>query len=403
MKKKLIIALVVLIVLLLGVWVYLLLNGAPASVTEFRENIFGKPAAVIPVSTPTQGEVPLEDGEGSATSRTLPIKSTLVKLTDRPVAGATFATTSEGAVVRYAVKGTGHVYDVSLTTGTENRISNRVIPQTVEVAWSPVGTRAVFTTDVGGKKGDTFLTTLTTTDAGALWLDSEKIGSLANAAFSQAGDELFYTETIENGYTRAFARNVRSGTIQTLFTVPFGENTVLWDLWKTASTSVHYVYTKPASGFNGYLYSIAGNALSKVDSAKNLSALRTDSAVVIINKDSGGGPYSLLLNTRSGRGDFLSIQTLKEKCGGYDTVVWCGTSVNAQDENFPIAWYQGTLSYADSLYKLDTRTGQSALVLDPETLAREQIDITNLTVSPEGPVIFKNKKDDSLWLFNPAQ
>ncbi len=403
MKKKLIITLIVLILLLLGVWIYLLLNGAPKSVTEFRENIFGTAPSVAPVPTPTSNETPITIDESAGTPRTLPIKSQLVKLTDRPVAGATFATTSEGQVIRYAVKGTGHVYEISLTTGTENRISNRVIPQTVDVTWSPFGTRALFMTDKGGVKGDTFLTTLTKNDTGEAWLDSEKMTFSDNVAFSTVGDELFYSETTGNGNTTGFARNLRTNTTQTLFTVPFGENTILWDLWKSTSSSTHYVYTKPAIGFNGYLYTITKNGLSKIDGEKNLSALRIDSDTLIVNKNSGKGSYSLLLTMQNGMGNFLSIQTLKEKCAGYDTTIWCGSSVNAQDDSFPIAWYQGTVSYADSLYKIDTRNGQSFLALDPETLSRERIDITDLMVSSEGPVIFKNKKDDSLWLFNPPQ
>ena len=98
----------------------------------------------------------------------------------------------------------------------------------------------------------------------------------------------------------------------------------------------------------------------------------------------------------------LSIQVVKEKCGGLD-VIWCGTAPEAASTDFPVSWYQGTVSYADSLYTVNKRTGRSQKILDPETLSRERIDITDLMVSKDGPVIFKNKKDDSLWLFNPPR
>ncbi len=401
MKKKLIITLVALIVILLGVWIYLLLNGAPKSITEFRDNIFGKAGPATAPTTPRIDTTSTETDDDAVGPRTIAVKTQLVKLTDRPVAGATFATTSEGSVVRYAVKGTGHVYEISLVTGIENRISNRVMPQTVEAIWSPFGTRALFITDAGGRLGDAFLTTLTVNDVGETWLDSEKISTIENGAFSATGDDLLYTERTSDGGTRALARNLRTGIVKTLFTVPFGENVVLWDLWKETSSSTHYVYTKPASGFNGYLYGVKGTTLTKIDGEKNLSALRIDSDILMVNKNSGKGPYSMLLNTRTGTGDFLSIETLREKCGGYLSTIWCGTSVDAANENFPIAWYQGIVTYADSLYKIHTETGRSQMVLDPETLSRERIDITDLHVSPDGPVLFKNKKDDSLWLFNP--
>ncbi len=400
MKNKLIIILVVLILLLGGVWVYLLLNGAPKSITDLRDNIFGKATtiAVAPSQTPpVETVVPDEN-----TPRTVPTKAQLVKLTERVTAGATFASTSAGVVVRYAVKGTGHVYEINLESGVETRISARVLPQVVEARWSPLGTRAILITDDSGLRGDTFLATLMTNNSGETLFDTEKIEAVENSAFTSAGDQLLYTQKNASGGTTGFSRNLRTGAVAELFSVPFGEGTMLWETWSTGS-STHYIYTKPALGFMGYLYALEKGGLRKVDSAYTLTALRTDTDTLIVNKRTGGGPYGLLLDMKKGTGNFLSIQTLSEKCGGVGDTVWCGTAQEASSESFPIDWYQGVVTFADSLYRIDRRTGDAKFVLDPETASRERIDITDISVSPQGPILFKNKKDDSLWLFNPPK
>jgi len=399
MKNKLIIILVVLILLLGGVWVYLLLNGAPKSVADLRDNIFGKATtiAVAPSQTsPIETVVPDDN-----TPRTVPTKAQLVKLTDRITAGATFASTSAGVVVRYVVKGTGHVYEINLESGKETRISGRVLPQVVEAHWSPLGTRAILITDDSGLPGDTFLATLQVNNSGEMLFDTEKIGAIENTAFTSAGDQLLYTQKNAGGGTTGFSRSLRTGAIAELFSVPFGESAMLWDTWVAGTSTLHYIYTKPALGFMGYLYALEKGGLRKVDSAYTLTALRTDHDTFIVNKRTGGGPYGLLLDMKKGTGNFLSIQTLSEKCGGVGDTVWCGTVQDAVSESFPIDWYQGAVTFADSLYRIDKRTGDAKFILDPEVVSRERIDITDLIVSENGPIIFKNKEDDALWLFNP--
>ncbi len=402
MKNKLIIILVVLILLLGGVWVYLLLNGAPKSITDLRDNIFGKATtiAVAPSQTPPVETVVPDDNA----PRTVPTKAQLVKLTDRVTAGATFASTSAGVVVRYVVKGTGHVYEINLESGKETRISGRVLPQVVEAHWSPLGTRAILITDAGGLRGDTFLATLQVNNSGEMLFDTEKIGAVENTAFTSAGDQLLYTQKNASGGTTGFSRSLRTGAIAELFSVPFGESTMLWDTWVAGTSTLHYIYTKPALGFMGYLYALEKTGLRKTDSGKGFSALRINHDILIVNRNSGGTPHSLLIDTNQGVAKLLpSIQTLSEKCGGVGDTVWCGTAQDAISESFPIDWYQGVVTFADSLYRIDRRTGDAKFVLDPETVSRERIDITDISVSPQGPILFKNKKDDSLWLFNPPK
>ncbi len=401
MKKILIIVLLILILLLGGVWAYLLLNGAPENIADIRNNIFGTAPDVVP---PTPGEpidIPVEP-LGSV--RTVPTKALLTELTDRKVAGAVIVATTSGGFIRYMEKGTGNIFEISLDSGVESRISNQTIPYVVAAAWARTGDQVVFSTDIEGTRGETYFGTLTANDTGIAVFDAEIMdAAMENVAFSEDGEQLLYTTHNTSGNTIGFERRRKLGTTATLFSLPFSESTVLWDTLG-ASSSAHYAFTKPALGYMGFLYRIGKNdALTKIDDGSTLSALRSD-AYLVINKDSGNGPYSLLINTKNGRSEFLTIETLKEKCDGSGPVIWCGASASENTTTFPIDWYQGAISYADQLWRINTETGTAIMVTDPEPIAREQIDITDLSVVEGGAhIIFRNKRNDSLWLYNPPQ
>lgn len=397
MKNALIISLIALILLLGGAWLYLLLNGAPKNIPSFG-NLFGKATTVV--NTPTNSEqITPSTTEETSPDRTINVRQELVKLTERSTAGAIItshqnASTTEENVIRYMTKGTGYIYDISLITGVEKRISGRTIPQVVEALWSPKGNAAILTTDVNGVQGEKSLLLFSTGETGEVSTTLEGLSSIENASFDTEGNILFYTEKTTEG-TVGFARNLTTGATEQLFSVPFKESRVLWDVWEKHT---HYIYTKPGLGFMGYLYQITPSGLKKIDSAKTLSASRIDANTLIINKDSGKGPYSLLL-TADGRDEFLNIETLSEKCAGYGAMIWCGATEGAGNSSFPLAWYEGTVSYADALWSITTTNGVSKKVADPEALSREQIDVTDMQTAPGG-LLFKNKRDDSLWLYN---
>ena len=404
MKKFFIITLVVLILLLGAAWVYLLIHGAPKSIADIAKNFFGNSTSVTVTPTTSSQPVHTETQNDAPGERTIGVHAELVKLTDKPVAGAvvvtrfdassTASTTAmKGNVIRYVLKGTGHVYEISLDTGIEKRISNRMIPQVVEAIWSPSGINAVLTTDKEGYRGDTLLATLSSKDSGMV-LDTEVLPSIANAAFSSNGESLFYTQENTEGGISGFSRTLKTGTSQQLFSIPFKEAVVLWDIWEKTT---QYVYTKPAPGFMGYLYQIDPKGLKKIDGEQNLTATRLSAETLIVS--GGSGLQTILLDSKKNSSRLISTRTLKEKCAGTNERFWCGTSEDTRNDTFPTAWYQGIVQYADSLWSIDSITGRSQKVMDPEAVAREQIDMTDMQFGAN-VLLFRNKKDDSLWLYN---
>jgi hypothetical protein len=391
MRTTLIIILITLILLLGGAWAYLLLNGAPKSVADIRQSLFGGSNTIVTTLTPT----PVVESE-PAEARTIPLASPLIEVTDRAVAGAIIAQVGSSTVLRYMEKGTGHVYEVSLETGLETRISNTTIPGATHATWAPQGTRAVVETDTQGNRGSMFLGTLSTSTTGYVFDLEGLTDTLENIAFGNKG-ELFYTVAGDGG-TVALARDLRTGSTAEIFRLPFTQSTVLWDIWGKGN---HYAYTKPAYGYTGYLYRIDGGALTKIAQGQTLSAVRPEAVAFLITQDGGTGSYSTLLRTDTSMAPFMDIHATDAKCAGDTSVIWCAASAEA-GAGFPVAWYQGTVSYDDSIYRVDPKTGVSTLELDPEAIARVPIDATDLAVGPDGRVIFRNKIDDSLWLLNPS-
>lgn len=392
MKKILIGILIVLILLLGAAWAYLLLNGAPENLNEIK-SIFGGAGTQFPESGAgaPPSNVPREEEPPQQEIR---VHDRLVKLASRPIAGAVTIQTDAGGVVRYIEKGTGAVYEISLQGGTVSRIGNEAIARVISAVWSPDGTHVLLIQESAGVRGETLLGTYKEGN-----LTTQPLAAPENVAFSKDSKRLYYTEPSATFGTTGFSLDLETNDISTLFSLPFREAVIVWDLWKNAD---HYVYTKAASGFIGFLYKIEGTQLRKIDEAIHLTASRFDADTMIVNKDTGQGPYGLLYTLETGGGVFTSLQTLKEKCGQARGTLWCAANDAMNTYPFPVSWYQGTVSYADALYTINRETGESTRVVDLESLSREQIDVIDFSTSDDGRLLFRNKRDDSLWLYNPT-
>jgi dipeptidyl aminopeptidase/acylaminoacyl peptidase len=390
MRAFLITILAIAILLLAGAWVYLLINGAPESVEDLRDQLFG--GTTLPTPEPITETTPTIAEPDDRLATNVP----LLQVSERAVAGAGLHRIASSSVLRYMEKGTGHIYELDVDTGVSTRISNTTIPGAARAIWSPQGDRLIILTDTQGGPGTISLGTLATTTDGVLLSLSPLTDDTENIAFSQDGTTLFYTRPASDGKTELSALALKTNTVKRAGVVPFSESTMLWDLW---GSDEHYVYTRPAAGYRGYLYRIGDRSLEKIDEGETLVAVRADRATMLINKSGQSGETSTRIDLGTNAGDFLSIPVVREKCASGSSV-WCAASEEAGG-SFPVPWYQGLVSYSDRIYRVDPETGAQAS-LELETYARMPIDVTDLSAGMEGRLIFINKRDDTLWLANPA-
>jgi DNA-binding beta-propeller fold protein YncE len=91
------------------------------------------------------------------------------------------------------------------------------------------------------------------------------------------------------------------------------------------------------------------------------------------------------------------LVTMPEKCfWSSNTVVTCGIPQTISSGVYPDDWYQGTKSFSDNLWSIDTSSGATTDILNPTQL----FDMIHVRTSPDGNyAYFINKTDETLWSY----
>ena len=80
--------------------------------------------------------------------------------------------------------------------------------------------------------------------------------------------------------------------------------------------------------------------------------------------------------------------------------VICADAVTPPPAGYPDNWYQGTVTFKDSLWLIDTQNSSVSLLTDTEKASGRHIDITNVAVGDSGfGAYFTNKNDNTLWIY----
>jgi hypothetical protein len=387
MNRALVITIgIVIIILVLGVWVYLMLFGTPEKPGEVFTNLGFEISQQDTAITPPSPNIPLEtlvDTQSGASLR---------QLTTRPIAGFTFASTSNGTAVRYVERGTGHVYQILLESGTESILSGTTIPRVSEAVFSP-DANTVALSSYTNNQSDVFV--------GKLSADGNLLGislqpGAENIAFS-SDDEVLYTIATQ-GTTRGYTHNIDTLAQTELFSMNYTNLDVGWG----SDLNVTYLATKPSQELEGFIYTVAGNILTPATfSAYGLSALfNNDYILTTYIKD---GVYTSSAIDTDGISYDLPLIALKEKCV-FDTnnsnLVWCAAPIQDISTSYVEDWYKGIITSEDYLWRINIATQTAQLFADPERLTGRSVDIKSIAISSDGTLLtFTNKINQTLWLF----
>ncbi|MFZ2253151.1 MAG: hypothetical protein WAW13_03190 [Minisyncoccia bacterium] len=386
MKKPILItSLIVTILIVLGIWIYLLLFGAPKSTADvFARFGIGGEQEVIPVAAEdTRIDV--------ATSTEMGVIQKLRQLTTRPVAGAAFD--EEG--IRYIEQGTGHMYHIDLRSGGEILMSGTTIPHTTNALFSKDASSVLVTS--GGVSGDNTIVGKVTTDAATG-------GTIEGVSLPQGAREIMFgvatntvnyildTETGSAGYSY---NTIKKTSLQ-LFTSPLRDIRILWG-------TPLYAYTTPTATQEGYLYKVIDNELVYTTSGgQGLMGIRYADGVLVTK--TSAGKTSSIVHTNSGEESNQAFPFIPEKCVTNplkDDTVFCATPRNRAQEMFPDDWYKGVISYSDLLWSLTISTGQATPLSDFKADSGREIDVIKIGTDAEGKNIwFINKNDNTLWMFD---
>lgn len=380
-------------------------SGAPPP--SFREFLpFGRPD-----TTQTNGN---QNTGNINTAPTNQERKQLMKLVSSPVAGFDVQTIGSTTLVRYVEKENGHISDIDMALpAIKTRITNTTIPRVYQ---------AIF-----GREGLSVMYRYLGDDNHSIQTYFANIPKATSSAEITGGSDLkgrFLVEnmsdlSISHSSNKSFSLiNIGRSAVGTvsdfdgskksqIFDSPFSEWLSSW-----ANDKTILLQTKPSYTTEGFVYSldaISGTFNKIYGGGKGLNALLgPDEKKLLISEASVTGEPSLRIYVPSkGTKTDTGLKTITDKCIWYtNTTVYCAVPNNipGTTEGYPDVWYQGLVSFEDSVWKIDTETLYTNQVSPISQTGGEAIDAVNLTVSKLGDYLFFiNKHDWALWALRLKQ
>ena len=410
MKKIILISSGVLFILLLaGIWLYLLFYGPPETVDDvFSDFSFGGDAPVVEPEPTTESDTePASEIETDASREQNPLR----QITSAAVAGKTILETNtnnlEGAAtssnervsttIRYVEAGTGHVYDYDLHQSERTRISSVTIPEARQAYISPGGSYIIV-------ESRNQLRLIEINDDDTVSPPQELSFTVENAKITR-DNFLVYTNSAPDG-TTGYAYNLETNTERVLFSTPMRYMAVSWG---TLPDSQHIIYPRPADSLVGYAYRITPgqNQSERLPiSGYGLTLLHYGNNIFYSTISSPDNPhartgYSHNMESRDTRR--LTNIIVPEKCtySEYHERLWCAN--DSSQETSLSNWYKGTATYSDSLWSIDTGFGSSRHQINPMRAAGRSIDVAGFHTQNNQPIfLLTNKIDRALWVHDPT-
>lgn len=379
---------ILLIVLILGLWVYLLFFGTPQNANDIFADLGWGEREEIPRSTdtftPIEPDTSIDIGSAA-----------LVQLTTRPVAGSVFleGVDDTPVAVRYIERGVGHVYEIDLKTGLEERISGKTFTAVIEANFSPSGTSVALTTETD------FGTATYVEELGENGSSHELPLGAQDVAF--LSDSTVHYAISEEDRTVGYAYDLTERTTTELFSIPFTDATVIW------RGSDAFVYNRPAPYLEGGLYQIGETGLSRIgETAYGLSAAVDpyNDRHLLVSANTRSNALVSVIRDGSGATSTLPVIALPEKCAFNPTILrslWCAGPVDTPDRAFQTDWYKGLRTSSDLLWEIRPDAQQATVIIDFAAVTGRVIDAIRMHASMFGThLMFINKHDGALWLYD---
>lgn len=412
-NKYLIIGAVATLILLLGLIGFVLFIAPPATQQEGGDFFETAGNRDIPISTSEDvGEftaTPLSVGESVGKFRLLAVG---------PVAGYTFhARPNENGeldyVVRYMNRETAHIYDVDITSKRPPEVvALTSVPRIHDAYFLNSGSSTLMRySDERAIVAYTYLAHLEVSGSSSATVPGkvyELVGSflpenIINIVPSPDGTRFFYLTPAERGALGYIQTSDSVLSRELVVDLPLRELSAQW-----ATEDSILLTTRPSAHASGQLFELRPSAQSLETVISNTQALTTlgskDGTLILYSDSSEGFPVTRILNRKTGRTTNLPFTTLPEKCvwsTAVPTLLYCAVpeGIPARD-NFPDAWYQGTVHLRDTLWRYDTQGEVATILDDPKATLGESHDLYHLALSPdESHLLFRVRSNDSLWAY----
>ncbi len=403
-------------------------GDAATGTTGSAFDLFPEGSSVNPPANNPSNSQNAENG-GTQSGAVAPAPESIkkvMKVSDGPVAGAAFITlerplteaeladfggdpktaktTEQTLAVRYMKIQNGNIYDKYVgRTDAEMRVTNTTIPRVHDAIFGKDGASVVFryyndkTAQI-----DTYTASIKRDDPKAPGVVSGSFlpFGITSIAISPDKTKLVYLYPF-SGRTIGTVSDMNGLNKKQVSDTAFDD----WLVdWPSADTLIFN--TKPTGAYGGYLYSINLKSGSSVfnrilGNMNGLTSLSNNSgSKILYGKSVNGQPKLYLYDSVKKTTTDTSLFGMPEKCAwSKDSItLYCAIPNSPAPALYPDVWYQGAMSFNDSLWKLNTQTGTYTLVSNLSEETGGVIDATNLALdSTEKYIVFINKNDQSLW------
>jgi hypothetical protein len=379
-------------------------NGEDSGGFFSNLNPFGKSTVVTPKTNTNNGE------DGNTPINNENEKNKLIKISSMPIAGYTpFQKEKElgeyvGAL-RYVSRENGNIYQTFTGDIKERKFSNTIIPKVYEALFGNSGNVVLMRYLKDDEKTiQTFLGNLPiekfgddsiiTNDVQGTFLPD----NISDISISPDNGKIFYLLNTGDNVS-GIVMNLKDSKKTQIFDSPFTEWISNW-----AGDRMITLNTKASGLALGYLYGldIGKKTPSKILGGINgITSLPSPNGKNFIYSDNDLNLKTYNIDTRQSL--VLGLKTQAEKCvwDSGSIFIYCAVPKNPPQVVYPDSWYQGEISFNDQIWKINTTTNESTILVDPMEIAGEEVDGIKLMLDKdEHSLFFVNKKDSFLWSFD---
>jgi hypothetical protein len=328
------------------------------------------------------------------------VQQKIFKLSDGPVAGATFVEASRPTttLARFVMADNGHVFDLSIDTqgAVPKALSNTTIPGALSVQWAGGSALLQY---LDGSTPKTVYLNLPTPDASStLTKLSFFPDGIVSYAIAPKNDAAVYVLRTSSGVTGYISKPDGTGG-KKLFSLPLTQIQLRWP-----AEGEILAYSNASAGVPGIAFAIDAKTgtITPLVYAPGLTATADAAfAHVLYQTNDGSVAHTFSHDVSSGTDKALSLSPLPEQCAPSQNsiIMVCAASLNAVADDYLDLWHQGAANAADSLMLYNLASGTSTLVATPGgNDGGTQSDMAAVAVSPDGRyALYISKEDRSLW------
>lgn len=424
MRRNIYILFAVVLVITAGVTLYIFFGRDTSSPGTLTSNPSSNPFGVAASRFISQFVTDSPYQDGSTTTQQISIEDNfpMLKIWPNPVAGYQFvdyqyllgatSTTASGTPITrqeratstslmFIDRTTGYVYGYDTLTQDIDQITNTLMPGVFDAYIYRDGRRALVRS-YDTSTGDTISTLIDIPrvapgrDPLPVEGNSSLPNNISSVDMSPDGTLISYIVPNTTGsslYTISLDKKI------TRTDIPLSE----WNISYAGKTPL--LVSKPSAYVEGVVLDAQTSARTLAQKTGLMISPSTKNTLYLASMWSRSGLATFYFDVRTGETKVLGIRTLADKCVWETSALFtvCGVPVKLSTpvEGLPDDWYQGRVSFSDSLTVISVAEGSPTFTFNVEQELGEPVDMENLLLDANDTLVaFTNKKDGALWLVN---